>query len=212
MKDPMKAIPFFANIGDGTHCYQAALKMVLHFFTGREWSFEELDKLSGKKPGQWTWPTQSLIWLLDHGYQVKLLEEFDYKDFGKRGRDYLAEKWGEEVAKEQETHSDLVHEQALALEFAKRAPLEYRVPEWDDLEKMFDAGYLLICNVNASLLHHLEGYSGHFVVPVAIERQIITIHDPGLPPSPSLRVAKKVFEKAWGYPTRHERNLLAIRK
>ena len=211
-KDPMKAIPFFANSGDGTHCYQAALKMVLHFFTHREWSFEELDALSEKKPGQWTWPTASLVWLLDHGFEVQLIEEFDYAAFGKKGRSYLEKKWGKEVADAQEANSDLTAEQSLAIEFAKRAPLEHRIPEWDDLEKMFREGYLMICNVNASLLHNLEGYSGHFVVPVEIERQIITIHDPGFPPSPSLKVAKKVFEKSWGYPTRHERNLLALRK
>ncbi|MBI4224037.1 MAG: hypothetical protein HY609_03825, partial [Deltaproteobacteria bacterium] len=110
----MKNVPFFANLSDGTHCYQAALKMVLTYFTGKEWSFDALDLLTGKLKDKWTWPTASLIWLTENGFAVKLVEKFSYRDFAARGKDYLIEKCGREVAGAQALHSDLFREQALA--------------------------------------------------------------------------------------------------
>ncbi len=72
--------------------------------------------------------------------------------------------------------------------------------------------YLIICNINANQLYSQAGYSGHFVVVVEVGADDIIIHDPGLPPAPSLKVPKAIFEKAWGYPTENEKNILAIRK
>lgn len=205
-------IPFFANLPDGTHCYQAALKMILTYFSKREWSYKELDQITQKLEGKWTWPTASLIWLLDNGYEIQLVEEFSFKDFAKDGKAYLEKKCGKEVALAQEQNSDLAREQALALELSKRVHVQYQIPQYKDLERLMKDGFLILCNVNASKLYQKTGYSGHFVVPIALSPDEITLHDPGLPPFPSLKVSKETFERAWGYPTEHEKNLLAIRK
>lgn len=207
----MKAIPFFANLADGTHCYQAALKMALMALSGHEYSFEELDELTGKKLGQWTWPTQSLLWLMENGYEITLIEEFSYEDFGKMGKKYLEKKWGREVADAQEANSDLSWEQKLASKLAKKISVDYRIPNWDDLKNLFKEGSFLICNVNSQLLHKKSGYSGHFIVPAEVGEDFIILHDPGLPPAPNMQVTRNTFEKAWGYPTEHEKNLLGIK-
>lgn len=204
-------IPFFGNTADGTHCYQAALRMILTFFTHQEWPFETLDKISGKLSGKWTWPTLSMLWFLENGYEIQLIEEFDFLEFGKRGKDYLVEKCGEEVAQAQEKNSDLAREQKLALEFSQKGKGEFRIPTWEDLQNLLADGYLLILNVNAALMHGQKGYSGHFVVPVSVSDNEIVLHDPGLPPTSSLKSSRAVFEAAWGYPTPHEKNVLAIR-
>lgn len=208
----MKQVPFFANLADGTHCYQAALKMVLTTFTGKEWPFELLDQLSGKLEGKWTWPTQSFIWLIENGFEIRLIEEFSYEAFAKRGKEYLVEKCGLEVANAQEVNSDLVREQQLAFEFIKKGgKVEYRIPTLDDLKYLLNENYLIICNINANLLYNYPGYSGHFVLPLEIADQEITLHDPGLPPAPSTKVTLDIFEKAWGYPTEKEKNVLGIK-
>lgn len=212
VKTEMKKIPFFSNTADGTHCYQAALKMVLTFLSPKgSWPFEKLDKLSQKLEGKWTWPTASLIWLLDHGYEVKLIETFSYAAFAKDGIQYLIKEFGEEVAKAQEANSYLQTEQKLASEFAKRCQTDQRIPTWEDLKKLFNQGYLIICNINACILSGKEGYSGHFVVPTEIQTEQITFHDPGLPPKPNIMIDRSTFEKAWGYPSDGAKNILAIR-
>ncbi len=209
----MKKVPFFANLPDGTHCYQAALKMVLTAFTKKDWSFELLDRLTGKLEGKWTWPTQSFIWMLENGFEIKLIEEFSYEVFAERGKDYLAEKCGSEVANAQEANSDLAREQQLAAEFIQKGGrVDHRIPTFNDLKNLLNEGYLIICNINANLLYGHAGYSGHFVLPIEITDQEIILHDPGLPPAPSTRVSLDIFEKAWGYPTEREKNILGIKK
>lgn len=207
----MKQIPFCANHPDGTHCYQAALSMVLQGLGEVAYSFDKLDQITGKLPGKWTWPTQSFLWLLDHEFELRLIETFDYEKFGKEGKKYLQDKYGKEVADSQEVNSDLEREQGLALQFAHQKILEDRVPEWGDLEQLLKEGFLVICNINANELFHQEGYSGHFVVLLDVTSEEIVLHDPGLPPKPSLKVSKELFEKAWSYPSQESRNLLGIR-
>lgn len=186
--------------------------MVLQFFEGKEYSFEELDLLSGKRPDQWTWPTQTFLWLLKRGYEIRLIEEFDYRSFGERGVDYIKEISGEEVAHIQEANSDIPSEQKLALRFAEKKLVEYRRPTLQDLQNYMKKGYLTICNINASLLYRGEGYSGHFIVPTEIGPDKITIHDPGHPPKPAQPIEITTFEAAWAYPNEKAKNLVAIRK
>ena len=208
----MDEISFFPNTGDGTHCYQAALKMVLSCFDPKEWSYEELNQISDKQKGKWTWPTASFLWLLNQGYEVRLIEEFDYSDFAKRGYEYLLEKSGKEIAEGQAANSDLASEQGWAKKLAAHPKFqqEHRIPLWQDLDHLLAEDYGLICNVNACKLYDKPGYSAHFVVPMAVTSTHILLHDPGLPPKPDQRVLHKPFEKAWGYPTDHEKNLVAI--
>lgn len=209
----MKKIPFFANLADGTHCYQAALKMILTHWTGGEPSFDDLDRLSGKREGKWTWPTASLIWLMEQGFELKLIETFSFEDFAKEGKNYLVRKCGQEVADAQEQNSDLPREQELAVQFVKKGGrVDFRIPEWKDLENLFKDDYLMICNINANCLYNHPGYSGHFVVPVTMDEESVTLHDPGLPPAPFLKVSREQFEKAWAYPTPDDKNILGIRK
>lgn len=205
-------IPFFANTSDGTHCFQAALAIVFgRFRPDLKFTIEELDKISAKVPGKWTWPTAAMLWMMDNGFEIMLIEDFDYEDFAGRGEMYLVERLGDEVARAQIENSVIDQELDFAKRFARVAPLECRAPIFEDVDKLLTAGYLIICNINAAALFGQKGYSGHFVVVFGCDKKTLTIHDPGLPPKPSLKVDKKIFEKAWAYPTTREKNLLAIR-
>ena len=209
---PTRHIPFFSNTADGTHCFQAALRIVLkHFWSNREFLYEELDKITAKIPGKWTWPTAAMIWLMEQGFELRLVEDFDYQAFADRGEQYILERCGPEVGEAQIKNSIISREQEYAAKFTKIAPLECRIPTFSDLNKYLNDGYLIICNINASSLYNQPGYSGHFVVVFKCGWRTLTIHDPGLPPKPALTVKKKDFEKAWAYPTEREKNLLAIR-
>lgn len=204
-------VPFFSNTGDGTHCWQAALMMALAvLLPDRPFTYEELDRISAKQPGKWTWPTAAMLWMLEQGLTLTLVEEFDYHAFADRGGDYLIERFGEEVGRAQIAQSDIGRELAIARRFAAIAPLEVRVPTVDDIRHFLEDGAVVIVNLNAALLHGREGYSGHFVVVTAVGEEGVTLHDPGLPPSPDLHVSHDRFERAWAYPSPRDRNLLAI--
>ena len=206
-------IPFHPNTGDGTHCFQAALKMALAYVDpDREYTYEELDEISQKDPGKWTWPTTAMLWLMEHHYEIRLVEEFDYAAFAERGGDYLIEKCGYEVAQVQMDNSDIERERKIAAKFVEYAPLEFRIPTIADLRRYLNDHWVITCNINSALLHGQPGYSGHFVIITDVTDDEVILHDPGLPPSPNFAVERAVFEKAWGYPESSDKNLLAVRK
>lgn len=77
-----KKVPFYSNTPDDTHCYQAALKMVLKFFLpNKDYSWQELEKLTAKEEGLWTWPTQGLMSLYKMGFKIIDIEDFDIQEF-----------------------------------------------------------------------------------------------------------------------------------
>ncbi len=204
-------IPFFPNIGDGTHCFQAVIKMALAaLIPEREFSYEELDRISLKLPGRWTWPTAAMLWMIEKGLEIKLIEEFDYADFANRGGDYLIERYGEEVGRAQIEHSDVEFERDISLRFSKIAPIELRPANFNDVQKEMERGAVVIVNLNAAALLGQEGYSGHFVVICDVDEEEIRLHDPGLPPMPDVVAPVDRFMKAWAYPADRDRNLLSI--
>lgn len=78
------SVPFFENTPDETHRVQACYKMLLKYFVpSKEYSWEELEKLTGKDPGMYTWPMTGLIWLTKNGYEAKYVEYFEvsYEQF-----------------------------------------------------------------------------------------------------------------------------------
>lgn len=206
-------IPFFPNTGDGTHCFQAALMMALAVvMPERKFTYEELDGISQKLPGKWTWPTAAMLWMIGEGLEVNLIEEFDYKAFADHGGKYIIERFGREVGEAQIANSDIAREQEIARRFVTLAPLKYRSPDLDDIKNEIGRGAVAILNVNAAALHDLSGYSGHFVVICDVKKKSVVLHDPGLPPYPNLEVQLDRFNRAWGYPSDRDKNLMTICK
>jgi hypothetical protein len=204
-------IPFYPNTGDGTHCFQAVMMMALGFFVpDRNFSYDELDRISCKKSGLWTWPTAAMLWMIERGFQLKLIEDFDYNDFAQRGNEYLLERYGEEVGRAQIEHSDVECERDISRRFADVAPIEKRPAGLEDIRTEMASGAVVIVNLNAAALLGQEGYSGHFVVICDVSDAGVTLHDPGLPPRSDLQVTLARFLNAWGYPSGRDRNVMSI--
>ena len=207
-----KEIPFYSNTPDDTHCFQASLKMVLkYFYPNEDYSWEELDKITAKVEGLWTWPTAGLIWLQEKGLEVKNIELFDYDKFIQKGGQYLVEQYGEEVGNEQTKHSDIKQEIELTKKFVKIIDTEKKIPELDDIKQLLLKNYVIIVNVNAKALNDESGYVGHFVVIKGIDDDGFMLNDPGLPGRENHRVSFELFEKAWAYPNEKAKNIMAFK-
>ncbi len=145
---PMKieyAVPFYENTPDNTHCFQAALRMVLKYFLpDKDYAWEELEVITAKKKDGWTWPIAAMIWLSKNGFEIKDIELFDYQEFSKTGKKYLAEKFGTEVAEAQDKFTDLPQEQRFSADLLNYVHVEMRMPDIDDVRMLLDEGYLLI--------------------------------------------------------------------
>ena len=206
-------VPFFSNTSDDTHCFQAALRMLLkYFYPSEDYTWSELDKITAKEPDMWTWPMAGVLWLKEKGLNVLVQEPFDYQAFYDRGVDYMKEEYGEEVAKAQEKNSDISGEQKRALEYINNIDISKQIPTIKDIKKLLQDGYLPICLVNSKKLSNKEGYVGHFVVVKGFDSNSFLIHDPGLPPHKNRQVGFTEFELAWAYPNKRAKNIIAFRK
>lgn len=207
-----KHVPFFANRKDDLHCFQASLKIVLKYFLPtRTFSFRQLEWMTGFKKGLWTWPMRGVLSMMDLGFTVRDIEDFDYAEVGRDAKTYLCTIYGEKTAKEQIANSDIPREERAASEFASRALPELRIPEMKDIEILLNDGYLVLCLVNSKVLNGKRGYVGHSVVLFRVSSSSVWFHDPGLPPRPNRRVSRRIFERAWGYPNEKAKNIIAFR-
>lgn len=208
----MRPIPFYTNTQDNTHCFQAGLRMVLkHFLPDREFSWGELEEMTAKKEGLWTWQLQGILNLKAMGFEVVDIDAFDYRAFIERGGDYLIENYGEEVGQSQIEHSDIAQEQVLAKRYIPLDVHQQRTPDFTDLESYLKDGYLVTCNVNSHALYDEPGYAGHFVVVYGYENGIVHFHDPGLPPHPNSQMTTEQFRKGWENGYEHAKNMVAIK-
>ncbi|OGG12012.1 hypothetical protein A2Z00_03170 [Candidatus Gottesmanbacteria bacterium RBG_13_45_10] len=208
----MKKVPFYPNKKDDLHCYQATLRMILKYFLPeRTFTFADLDDMTGFQKGYWTWPMRGALSLRALGFQVRDIEEFDYHRIATDPERYLIEYYGEQAGKEQIRFSDIPKCKRDAREFVKQIPIEYRIPDYTDIQDLLTQGYLIKCLVNSKILNRKKGYVGHFVVVFRCTDHSIYFHDPGIPPRKSRRVTKRVFEKAWGYPNERAKNIMAFK-
>ncbi|MFY9462758.1 MAG: hypothetical protein WAP52_01080, partial [Candidatus Sungiibacteriota bacterium] len=156
--------------------------MVLaYFLPKRKFSWQELDRISKKAKGLWTWPLAALIWCAENGMEVRNIETFDYPSFIKKGGEYLIETFGEEMGKAQIKHSNIDQERRISKKFVKNIHTENRTPTLQDVRALMRDGFLVVCNINARVLNKMPGYAGHFVVITGLSGQYIILHDPGLP-------------------------------
>lgn len=209
--DMRNDVAFFENT-DNTHCFQAVIKMILkYFWPKQEFSWQELEAITAKVDGLWTWPTACVLWLHRQGFEVKDVEPFNCLDFIERGGDYLIDVLGEEVGKAQIAHSNIAQEISLAKSMIEEGLHEDRIPVLTDIKAQLDAGYLVICNINSHTLNGRSGYAGHFVLITGYQGDSLIMHDPGLPGIANRRVSPVSFEHAWAYPDEQAKNYIAIR-
>ncbi|MCL5438519.1 MAG: peptidase C39 family protein [Patescibacteria group bacterium] len=205
-------VQFYSNTPDDTHCYQAAICMVLKYFLSKkEFDWKKLEKLSAKKNGLWTWPTQSLINFHKMGFSIIDMDNFNIEEFIKNGGNYLIKKYGKEVGEAQIKHSDIENERRIYKKYLKLNLHQQKLPSIKDIKNLLYKGYLIICNVNSKALNNKNGYCGHMVVVCGYDDKNLYLHDPGLPPLKNRKISYRLFNKAWGYPNKDANNLTGFK-
>lgn len=184
--------------------------LLKYYLPERDFTWQELDAISAKVDGLWTWPTAAMLWLAENGFIVRSVEAFSYEDFIRDGRQYLLDYFGQKVGQEQIDHSDIDQEIIIAQSFVQKLQTERRIPEISDLEQCLDSGQLLCCNVNSRVLKNKEGYSGHFILVIGYDKDTLIIHDPGPSPSQDWVVPKELFARAWAYPDNRAKTFFTI--
>lgn len=206
------SVPFYENTADDTHCVQACYRMVLKYYWPEEdYSWDQLDKITAKQPGMWTWPMAGLCWFVDNGYEVVYIEDFDYSRFKNEGEEYLVERYGKEVAVEQLKNSKIEKEFKWTELFLNKVAVQDRAPELEEIIDLLEKKYLIVAMVNSRSLYGKEGYVGHAVVVKGYDDGIFTVHDPGRPGLADHELSFEQFIEGWSYPDKSSNNITAIK-
>jgi hypothetical protein len=191
-------VPFYANTsGDGNQCYQVAMQSTLKYFLGKEFSLEELDKLTRRKDGKWTATSQIVPTLYDLGLNVKLYSKSDLEP-ALAGESYLKKMFGDDYEKvvkfiDVEVFVDSVKH------LMKYGLFEKRILDMDEIEEHIRNDHVLLVPLDWSIILGRTGpYQGHFGVITGFDDENIYFHNSGpKDPEPDMKIPKGTFIRAW---------------
>jgi len=182
----MRQIPFYSNRKDNQHCFEACIRSALeYFFPRKKYSWDKIDKITQKRPGVLSWPMAGLVYLADHGIEIKVIDPFSYRDFAKEGLNFLRKEWGEKkfTVKEFISHPLI--------------QIQKKVATIADLKEVTKDFEIVMSGVNAKALHYQKGTLLHVVIILEIKKRKIVLNDPGLPPYKEIEVGLGHFKKAF---------------
>jgi hypothetical protein len=209
----VKAPTFISNTADDAHCVQACVGMVLKYFLPhRSFSMRELEYLTGFVPSKGAWEMEELLNYPKLGLEAVITSDFSYKEFAKRGFEYLREIDGPEVAQWSiDNTGDIELEKRRANEVAKKNVHIQRTPNQEDIGQYLADGWLVMLGVNARKLNGNSGFVGHRVLIYMADKAGVTMHDPGSPPYLSRKVNWQLLESSWADPNEASKMLIAVR-
>ncbi len=191
------SVPFYENKGDGKQCVQVAMKSILKHFLDRDFSLEELDRLTGRKNGLWTWISQCVIVLHDLGLKVKYYSKSDLEPY-LQGEPFIRKRYGKDSEKILK-FTDLPIVLDSIKNLLKYNIFEKRKMSFDEVESHIKQGYVPLMSIDHNkIVGKKDLYQGHFVVVTGFDDQNVFYHESGPKnPGENKKVLKSTFIYAW---------------
>jgi 23S rRNA pseudouridine1911/1915/1917 synthase len=195
----MKKIPFYANADDNMHCAVACYRMLFEHFLDKKFDgWEEIDKMAGHKEHRAAWTVTIWERMSRQGFDVRMIENFDYKRYKNEGDRYLRAYMTPEELEWQIEHTNIQEIAPLIPSFLKEVHLENRRPTLEDIDEMLDDDRLVFLTLNSKALNGQQGYASHAVLVIGKEGDEYIVHDPGNPPQPNRHIAREKIWQAMG--------------
>ncbi|MBT6690490.1 hypothetical protein HN903_02185 [archaeon] len=192
----IKDIPFFEDCGDGKQCAQIAMRNVLKHFYDWNVSLAELDVMTGRKEGYWTWMPQVSGALYNLGLDVRQYSKDDLSPSLNEGD--IRERFGKNAEK------ILKHVDIPIVSGSIKRVHEYGIFERKrlfsrDLESCVDKGGIPIVWIDHNkIIGRDDCHQGHSVTFTGGEGDKVFYHDSG--PNNQVKnreVDRMVFVNAW---------------
>lgn len=190
----MKQVPFYPNKADDNHCMVAVYRSIFDYFLGEKYSWDKMDEFIGYKNGRAVWTLAPLTKMADMGFDIRMVEPFDYHAYAKHGHSYLTTLYPKEKAEWLLAHSNILEIQPFIPAFLKAVDWRNRRAALSDIDDMLDDGRLVFVTLNARQLNGRSGYVDHAVLVLDKREGAYIVHDPGLPPKPYREVPR---DKLW---------------
>lgn len=195
----MKKPPFYANRSDGMSCMVSALRSVLEYFTGKTYSWKEVEDILGYQSGQAAWTVKAWTELASAGFDIRMIENFDYARYQAEGEAYLREFLRPNELRWQLENSNLLEIRPLIPEFLSTVHHEQRSPTLQDIDEMLADERLVLVQLDAAKLNALpKDYIAHMIVIYDKIGNDFVAHDPGFPAMAERRIAPHALYEAMG--------------
>lgn len=194
----MKTPPFYANTDDNMHCTSAVYRSVLEYFLDKKMTWPELDAFTGFTAGKIAWSTKALVQMARMGFDIRMVEAFDYAEYAKNGQPYLETYMPQQQLAWQLAHTNILDIQPLIPQFLETVHYIKQHPTLDDIDSMLDEGRLVFVTLNSGLLNDSGNYADHALLVFGREDGYYIAHDPGLPPQPGRRITRELLWRAMG--------------
>lgn len=191
--------PFIKNSGDDMHCVNAVFRMVYKHFFDKDFTWEEIDKLTKAISGKATWTFVGEMEFAKRGLQVKNIEPVNYKKLHKEGVNYLTKILGKDTANYYLEKSNIVSVIKYIPEYLKNVRHETRRASINEIVQFLKEGNLIGAEVNSRILNHKPGFSLHFILLYGFDGKNIILHDPGLPPIEARKITLEEFDKCFNF-------------
>lgn len=205
-------IPFYSNLKDDTHCYQACLKMVMkHLFPDKRFSFSKLDRITKKEKGKGTWPMAGAVAMRKMGLKVMVFSGLDHRKFSKDAQGFILKEYGKDAHSIISENGSLDIAMEDSQEMIRMGLYRFRKLSILEIEKFLSRGYMVILNISHRHIADHDEEFGHYVIMTGFDSKNIYVHDPGLPPREDIGIPKPRFRRAWKH-RKGEHETIIIRK
>ncbi|HKU18418.1 MAG TPA: RluA family pseudouridine synthase [Candidatus Saccharimonadales bacterium] len=198
----MKSVPFYGNHEDNNHCAVAVYRMLFDHFLHRQLSWEEADKLAGYKDHKAAWTVTIWERMSNIGFDIRMIEQFDYRRYAKEGTAYLHEYLPPEEYAWQIEHANLLDILPYIPRFLEKVHVEGRRPTLQDIDDMLEDDRLVFLTLNSRVLDNEPGFASHAVLILKRDGDDYIMHDPGSAVAdkqfPNRRVSRQKVWQAMG--------------
>jgi len=194
----MKKVPFYGNHDDNLHCCLAVYRMLFEHFMGRTLGWEDLEKMSGFQPGKAAWTLTMWERMARQGFDIQMIEPFDYEKYGIEGEPYLKTYFTPPEYDWQLKTTNILEIRPYIASFLKQQRIENRRPRLKDIDDLLDEDRLVFMTLNSQILADKEGFTTHAVLVIDKDEDDYIVHDPGLPPAPYRKIPAAKLWKAMG--------------
>lgn len=175
----MKQVPFYPNHEDGMRCMLACYKMVIGYFEHKKLSWEELVDITGYKSSKAAWSLKALVYLAAHGYNIRMIEPFDYAKYEKEGLTYLKTAFTQPQLDWQLKNTNILEIKKQMPDFLKIINYQKRSASLKDIDEFLDEDRLITVTLNSCALNNKEGYADHMVLVIGKDESDYIMHDSG---------------------------------
>lgn len=179
-------------------CMLACYRMIVRYFLHRDMTWDQIAAFTGYTPGVAPWTIRSLVQLQRMGFDIRMIEPFDYARYRDEGEKYLAEFFEPHELNWFQTHSDLKGMRPYIGDFLDTIDFTRHSPTLSDIDALLQEDRLVTVTLNSRRLNQTDGFVSHMILIYGRDGNEYLAQDPGPEPKAERRIPSDLLWVAMG--------------